>query len=118
MKVEVQQHLTRAGNADGPQVVAVRVEYEECALACLRLLADALRADPTLRVDEEIAVHRLIVEIDTAIGFKNLELSIRKQRESNGAFFLRIGRQFLELLGRVGADGDQIDPAVCKVAGL
>ena len=83
-----------------------------------RLVTDAPPADPALRVDEKGAVQRLVVEIDTAIGLEDIQLRIRQQREGKAAFFLVSGQRILELLRRVGADGDQIDPGVGKLAGL
>ena len=63
-------------------------------------------------------MQRLVVEIDAAIGLENLELRIGQQREGKAAFFLVRCQRILEVFRRIGADGDEIDPGVGKLAGL
>src|SRR5206468_1278231 len=75
-------------------------------------------ADLTLRVDKKGAVHRQIVEVEKAIRLKNFELRIGQQRERKAARFLVRFQSFLEVVRRVGTDGDEIDPLFSKLAGL
>ena len=53
----------------------------------------------TLRVDKKGAVHRLVVEVEEAIGLK-LELCIGQQREEKSAFFLVRFQRLLEIFRR------------------
>src|SRR6202043_4130859 len=83
-----------------------------------RLLTDVAETAASIRVDEEGAVQRLAVEIDTAIGLENIQLRIGQQREGEASFFLVSGQRFLEVVRRIGTDGDQIDPGVSELAGI
>src|SRR5207248_8447423 len=65
-------------------------------------------------VDEKSPMQRLIVEIDTPIGFESFELRIRQQRKRKAT--LLVSRcLILQLFRRVGADADDSDPALGKL---